>query len=545
MVRWLLHWLPIYWRVYLGRMLSILAALFSFVFLGAWLFRDFKHGDGSWDTLGAIAHPAILIIAAGVAVFTGVRFSRNLRAIRFYIPGEPLETLEDRGVEPWRAINHSFSKIEWTPIIEQRLLDAVKNFCIEQCKFRWLASVQFCYATYILEQLLEETGTINFRLLRMFGTTKFIRIHKEPKKDDLICRDIVSRHLRTNEVFDSRVSKVLVPLSIRHSSKSHSFDVSDNLACYPAGDFTDYRVGVHIFPYCSADRHFSGRTIEEITVVADKLGYIQETLKTLPTEDKEIIKYYQRNRKSAAKDLDAEKIQKKWEGILEYVANNKNNHMHKCKWILEYFEKGLITQMDKCLELKKKLKSEKDGYPILLHDVHPHNVLIEVNPINNEHKSILIYDYQWIGQWNHAAVTAFAIHRFVREYVRYKNKSLCSSDTEEERERLKSIREGVRAFLHSYINGCALRLPENFLQDMGAYIFFANVEKLINILEKVLGIKPDELNRSTERLDGEARKFIRFAKESNQFTKAFVNHGQSVDSFLHGNKKWLFGRICG
>lgn len=508
----------VYLRTYFGHVVTIIAALIAATLLCCWTLREYDPCKSFFDieNLANIAEPLLIAIGAMVVIVSGTKFAGNLREIRSQRPSEELEKIEDKSLEPWRSINHSFSRIEWTPDIEPRLLKALQEFCRDHKLVRIFPSARFRLATCILEQLREETGTINFRLLKLLGIPKFIRIYKNPNHLDLECRNLVRLFLNKKGVFSKRTCNPLKSEKLRVRAGDVSTDLRiENAVCRPAGEFDDSHVAIQVFPYVDFDGHFRGQTIGELGAVGRQLGKLQaELAKMTDEEGRQTIIEYQRQRDPGGPEMPAAEIREHWTKLRGLLPNKDGDDPKSCLPQITWKEvQALDGTFESVARLRDQQQSEADL--LLLHDVHPHNVVMNFHPKRIEDSCTLIYDYTWAGLWNHATMTAFALHRFVREFVRVQGAWRIS-----EAERAVLIRRGTSAFLKGYRHWNALNLPDDFLPQIGVHIDSGNFEKLLNILRRTLGLLPDPLMRSQQRMAGEVRKFVRFTKEATAFSAA-------------------------
>jgi hypothetical protein len=528
---------PVYWRVYRGHLFAILAAAISLMLLMVWVIHV-GWSSTLGKTLGHQAEPLLLLVGALVLFVGGTRFVGNLREIRAQIPSDALEKLEDGTLEPWRAINHSFSGIEWTPEIEPRLLRSAQEFCRDYRLVRF-GLLQFRLGFCIIEQLGEETGTTNFRLLKLVGREKFIRIYKNVHRLELTCREKILELLVKREVFESRDCRPLRAQRLDTPGDlipGHA--LSDTAIAKPAGVFHDVPVAIQVFPFADFDGHFRAKRLGNLFEVGRQLGRIQSALPTMTdAEGREEIVQFQKTRAMGKLEMTPVELLGKWEVIHRFLPRTATSSAHPNLPLLDWEE---VFRLDAAIASTAALRTANESEPLLLllHDIHPHNVVMKFGGRNCDDTCVLIYDYYWTGLWNHGTVTALAIHRFVREFVRtqapfpaYGRDDLVPYEQAIKMERAILIRRATHVFLRGYQDCDKRELPPDFLSNVGRYINSGNVEKLLGGLSKVLGLEADPLMRSQGRLAGEVRKFVRFTKEANAFAAAF--HGApSVPRFI-------------
>ena len=409
-----------------------------------------------------------------------------------------LEEQEDATTKPWRLINHSFPDIGWIPDIpwnEQKIIRQQR---------RWKS-----WGLPVFEWLREETGTKNYRIFSFLGPARLFRIHMNPSKLDLMCRKIVTDHLENEAIFDRRFLRCLKPLLLR--KPTNSFLMYKEL---PSLSFKSFgNVWLQLFPYAHGVEHYNGKELSELENVADALGRVQASLQGLAgTRENGVLDKLRQNPENNPLVYELRittKIQQDWEKILKKANEQQDNDFARIlsdEGVLDDGEKGELTQW--VIEASK-LRNSKEKKFLLLHDIHPHNVFCK------EMRCVLIYDYTWIGDWTHSLVLAFSVHRFVREYA-IKN-AITSKD------KIRHfVRRGTSSFLKSY-EGNPRRenlpdLPSDFRSNLKTYIRCSNIEKLLGTFEKGLGITEENRGRSLERQLGEARKFVRFMKEAEEFS---------------------------
>ena len=439
-----------------------------------------------------------MLLALIFAFFTGTGTLKEIKELSEKYRELSLEEREDKSAEPWRRTNHSFSEINWNPETNE---DNVKELC-KFWKKKYLVKWSWCWPRPSIERLVEDTGTINYRVLSMFRRTRFLKIYKNRDEEDYKRREFIVSHLQKNknQVFGEDFIKCLVPLAIDNKNKSDLID------------FTPYgSVRAELFPYAHEVGHFNGENKDELISVARVLGKFQKSLQSVNQEElKGITKNYP---------------------IIEYLFGPICDRFSRFSTFVEHMRyhnsvatllyeemTNLRTWKEKILRIRNKIYYEypKKNIP-LLYDVHPHNVFCK-----NE-ECVLIYDYSWIGFWPHSHVLAFSLHRFVREYIiKFKERSPNSDWGKEIKEKAK---EFFNIYQDAYNNSfkddhnykdIELSLPDDFKSNISGYIMSANMDKLLHVSTNFLSGK-DPLQRSIERQLGEVRKFIRYMHEAEKF----------------------------
>lgn len=357
----------------------------------------------------------------------------------------------------------------------------------------------------MFEYLREETGTRNYRVFSLFGPARFLRIYMNPSKLDLWSRKLVTNHLEKEEIFDERFLRCLKPLSLRKQADADfKYKV---LAAPPFKSFGN--VWVQVFPYAHGVEHYNGKKLSELESVANAIGCLQASLQKLDCSlgDGARENLCKKPRTDPLRTKDA--IEGAWKTIKqESSKQQEGNHFAK---LLD------DTGLDKVTEWireSSRLRNGEERQLLLLHDVHPHNVFCK------ENRCVLVYDYSGIGYWPHSLVVALSLHRFVREYAIKNADDGCGNSNEEKIRKL--VTTGISSFLNFY-EGNPRRenlpnLPSEFRSNLKTYIRCSNIDKLLASFEIGLGIREESLGRSLERQLGEARKFVRFMKEAEEFS---------------------------
>ena len=365
----------------------------------------------------------------------------------------------------------------------------------------------------------KETGTENYRVFSILGLPRFIRIHRFPDKVDLECRSRIVAHLRETCAFHLRLFRYLEPLPIRKPDCEEDRTlqkISLSESCFAP----DRDVWIQMFPYLDIDTHYRGREATELESTAEVFGRLQAKLQSLNLDDRDYLRKNLCKNPLVGRRRTGEQLIRDWRLILDAARDSESQNpfsqILKAEKELNDGENWCLTKwVNESAQLREH-QSGDDTYP-LLHDVHPHNVLCK------DSKCVLIYDYSWCGFWPHAWVVAFSLHRFVREYaienakteiLRHRDDSLHTPKVKE------FVEKGMHLFLESYRHASGPDLPplpRDFETNLGAYIRCSNMDKMLGAFEKGLGLDEEIRMRPEERRLGEARKFVRFMKESEVF----------------------------
>jgi len=522
----------IYRRDYTRLYWAIVVAIIGIIVLSAWSFQALVHFvvDPDSRAFAELAHPLVLLLGFFGAVASGDYLTQRIGRpadLRTEPPSVPLEETEDPTTKPWGKINHSFPKMFWSPNIHEEHMRALRYVYRKQECF-WSKSFWT-----VFEQLIEETGTINYRALPFLGRPRFIRIYKVPNVDDLRCRDIVFNHLKKKGVFDLKFIGGLEPIPLNHDGgdvtsedRALNYTTLSNSVFNKGGD-----VFVHIFPYLDVGMHFTGKKVEELRSIATAFGRLQGALSLFDADAREYLQDQDRRKQESllnsdlflGRRLTADELEDKWNRLKGDVNKGSNN-----PFVEIMKEENKEKQLDKWIYEAVDLRREDEkkdsgggGKPLFLYDVHPHNVLCEKD------ECVLILDYTWIGAWPHSWVVAFSLHRFVREYVIRNSKEQLGAERSDGNSVSELCDKGAKIFLEEYRSGLkffhgdsqerCFELPENFKQTLGQYIRCSNMEKMLGTFAVGVRNNRDILMRPVGRRLGEARKFIRFMKESKEF----------------------------
>jgi hypothetical protein len=244
-----------------------------------------------------------------------------------------------------------------------------------------------------------------------------------------------------------------------------------------------------LFPCASDVTHFDGSE-EQLTSFAALYGKLQNALSTMPEQ---LI--HSRNKDNLA-PYDFDDLAEKFKAV---SGVSKLPRARKNKLIEWFIAKELL--INEWLEEGGNFWSSHEPKMRLLHDVHPHNAFF------NGQDCALIYDYQWLDDWQHGHVLAYTAHRFVRECVRV---SYEGGDPDY----LKRIPALLNAFIESYASG-GPAIPADFRETLHLRIAGSALCKVYSVMSTA--VSSDWLGRSLDcRLD-ELRKFESFLKEAEHF----------------------------
>lgn len=441
--------------------------------------------------------PLILFLGLMVSLIVGRGLIQDLRDLEEKSKQLSLEDKEDPTTKPWRLTNHSFFEIKYENETNNnkrsellRFLCEVSDKFFDKCIIKYWTFTAF-------QRLIEETGTDNYRVLSPLKEPRFLKIYKDPKKNETKCRNLIAEDLKEKEVFPEYI-KYLIPY--RHS------EIKTGTSFVPNGN-----VIFELYPYIDGVTHFKGKEEKELINIAGVLGKLQKSLQ-VGTLNKKLESINLQESDAYTKYLTEKEITEKWKKI-NCLINTMHYYDPIARVLYEKENQDIIIECVKKVASLRKEQKEKEL--VLLFDVHPHNVFYKDN------ECVLIYDYSGIGYWHHSHVLAFSLHRFIREYVRERNYNFYTKEyfTNKIRELANQfIEEYERSYNDSYDKNIKLERPDDFKDNLHIYIMSANMDKLLSVSLNSLK-KEDILRRPESRMFGEVRKFIRYMREAKAFKK--------------------------
>jgi hypothetical protein len=542
-----------HWKLYPSKTLAawlLLILITSTTAASTWILLQ---AIGGTTPFADIYEKLVTALALAAAVTGGTHFAEVRRTER------TIEEDEDKTVSPWLPINHSFSSMRWTALsrFDSPLLEALES---ARLKFSYKHALlcQLDPTGSVYEKLLEDTTSENIRLLSSFAPARFIRIDKSDDTQgallDLKCRSELARYVAslacTNNsvaqpLFDPKWSECIVPIkgiSAPTIPLPHNI-CSEDVIAIGLRRVDDPTFGVdgfrwyQEFPLLPSCQHFSGQDAQ-LQSVAHKLAQLQTHIAAIDTSDvpkhKQLAKFIidtqpgRTDQQHPVRKVRATVLEfrERWTRILEHLNSQDSDGMSsllrsKLSQTFGADRRSALERVTECISVTDGLVQERDSSNyILLHDVHPHNVIF------SDDRCELILDYSWIGRFNHGVVLASALHRFCRETVRLRlQRDGSTRDIEQH------CADTSAVFMSNYfagMRGSHLSLPPNFHRKLYEYIMYSNLDKLISAVEYALEIKFDLGGRSKPRLNGEVRKFIRFLSEAEVFGRAHARNVRSL-----------------
>ncbi len=426
-----------------------------------------------WNLIDPSWEAAFVLLVYALAWITRSDITAALSALRATYRARAIELDEDQTAEAWTTTNHSVSEIRWASITDPECRDIASTFWRSRC------ASGFTKRLAMFDRLLEDTATINIRVEPFFEETRLLRLYKALLvPEELSCRNTVALHLQKEKIFPDDMAQCVVALPLRGGGYSER--ISDHRLS------PGQNIWGEVYHFARDVTHYPAESLDQLASVAKTLGKVQQSLQSLCADS--IAPLVTGN--AARKDVPFDR----WPEIKEAVL--KDSLLHPYVRLLRPY----VPAIDKWIESVRVFteSTERHGEFILLHDVHPHNVFFRGG------ECVLIYDYQWVGNWCHGDVVCFAAHRFIRDLVaKHSGESPATT----------FISRAMRTFLDSYRQECDLKLPDDLELNMCPYIQRANVGKLISICWTGL-YGHDKWSRGDTRMLGECRKFIKYMKEA-------------------------------
>lgn len=558
----------------------VVATVITTFLSAAWLTTELLEYLGCTnDPAGIPFEPAISLIVAIAAGATPVVL--RLRELRSRVEGTRLEEMEDLSFDPWTSVNHSFNRIEYTLDVDPRSKSELNDFLVSAVGCPALMEFGLSSGLCILERLREETGTDNYRLIRPIGADRLVKVFKGYDPTEIRLRELVGECLERQEVFESGFRGAVRSLRVEEPTRTgqyvvHGPDETSSAwwAELPAGAMHRSPVVIQLFPYVDAKHHYRGHDIRELGSAARLFARVNHALGDLGPTGVELARqlrdpgrYAPDRVPPSVREPTVNELLSGWDAIRTHLRSGTR---------LSQRYPGIESQVQLIDDAVHAAASSlalapPTGTRCYLHDLHPHNTLFiepaddgptwgaptdrrlrtqagaaRSPPAADGRRCVLIYDYSWVGAWNHETVVAYSMHRFVREYVRqhvvgWPEDASCIVDA---RDHL--IREGCDVFLGAYcaewrmsmnaadVESCDVH-EQSFKANAFGYIARANMNKLIRALKRESEGLPDALERSQDRARGELYKFVRFMAEAREFGKALNLSPRARDDAKRGD----------
>jgi hypothetical protein len=336
---------------------------------------------------------------------------------------------------------------------------------------------------YTVARIDEKSASLNYRVQGAGQKPVLLRIHRRISTEHaLVTLQAVQRHVFDSGVFgDSRFNECLLPLRSTHGGAYEQFK----------GLF------VEVYPFAENVEHYSGDSLAQVESLAARYGSVQKALQRLsPSVD---LGCFDRLRPEISW-FEGDKV--RFDRISDdNAAAMRLSGPDRFDILFHQHRKFLNTVWR---EIEPHLGSiDKFGGP-LLHDLHPHNTFYQSGGC------VLIYDYEATSRyWSHSDALAFAVHRFVREYIR----SLRERKVPRVEEEIPKV---VDTFLEHYASQ-GLPVPPTFTANLGIAMKITNLGKLLYIMADHYNLQEDRARRQPDILYAEAVKFLAYLQEAECF----------------------------
>jgi len=450
--------------------LDFLLGLVTCVFGALWFFQIPVWGFAvdDYEATIAIVGGLLIISATASVVVRHYLVSRGDNAV--------VTTSTDSSIEPWMRTNHSQSVIRYVSLLEDD-----KALIAEPLHRHYRSLVKrLCFGS----RIDEASGSVNYRIKPFSGVPLLCRVHTRIKSEmTLKTLHAIQRHIYDSGIFsNSRLNDTLLPIQSDDGSEYVQYDERY----------------VVLFPFAENVTHYSGATLAELENLAHNYGLVQKALQSIDNNldidalshtrpsiswfrgDDYLFELVYENNRRAANTVDADQFVTTFRDHAEFLKS--------------------------CWEEVEPLISRNERHPTpLLHDFHPHNTFFEGE------QCLLIYDFEAVSHyWSEAEAVAFALHRYIREFVRLERKRGNSQAVE-------GIRHLGQSFLNNYSQGRG-SLPSGIAGNVGVFIKKTNLAKLTEIMAWRFGLLgEDPGGRRRETMYTELRKFIMYLLEAEYF----------------------------
>lgn len=324
----------------------------------------------------------------------------------------------------------------------------------------------------------EPSGTLNFRVkVKEYKTPLLLRIHKrinDEEKLKLLHR--LQVHVYNSRVFSDGLGQCLLPIISQATNQDYAVH-------------RDHYVSLSRF--ADTVQHYGGRTEQELASVAAKYGALQDCLQ-----------HFEGLGGSMSGRSESESWSRFDEPLYKLVrdlarkASNANAGS-----FAQLFERHAGYLDDICHEVED-LNIARSAKP-LLHDFHPHNTFCDTN------RCVLIYDFEDVAMGSSEPVAlAFAIHRFVRQYI--------INSMPPSRRETKTIEPLVDLFLDRYQLG-GMKVSEDFKISLHLYIKLVNLMKLLHVMCYFFRLEADPALRTEHQWFQALQNFLGFLREAQLF----------------------------
>ena len=412
------------------------------------------------------------VVLAFIATLTA-GFSQYLRSRAQNLQVNSSQVLTSHFPDLWLPINHSKARIDYTKIHDQGQKSDLEEILRKYYK-------AYTGRFYKIDLVDEISNSLNYRVKGINKKPVLLRIHKKITSEvTLNTLQSIQHHIFESNIFSEPFNHCLQPKTSSLGKKYEQF--KGNL--------------IEAYPFAENVMHYSGENLDQIKSVARKYGAVQQTLQQLdPSLD--LARFHVRPDLSL---LDKE--------LFELILEDSNRAFRDGN--VNRFT-TLFRQHQAFLEetwqiIEPKLVHIKFHRKPLLHEIHPHNTFFQ----NNE--CVLIYDYECVSKdWTKTGALAFAVHRFIREYVR-------SAKDRGHPGAAKEIPKAVNIFLE-YCELGGMAIPPGFTGSLSLEIKLTNFGRVLLVMAYNYRVMKDLANRSEDAWYAELVKFFTYLKEADYFS---------------------------
>lgn len=408
-----------------------------------------------------------------------------------------LRAREDTTSDPWGAVNHSDPVVHWDDVDRETQLRV--ESAVEAVRRAEVSSLRRAIAApRRIWRLAEDCSTENFKV--EFGdpwpATKSIGDRYA----------LLLRVYRTTDAEARATRNAAVDLVVR----ANVFRKPRGIAPLTKEVLVQWSRGRRVaqfYEFREEDRHFFAND-GFVKDFARSLGTVQHALRAMQKPTTWLI-------------VSCE-LRRRWAHVLGAaqgtpaisVAPNGQHH-------------DLVQSWLQTLDTRDKYYPICRAYPSAIFDTHVHNTFGAEGS-----QCSLIYDYEQVAACPQDITAAFSMHRIVREVVR--NEQFV--DAAARGARLSDLCEAFRA---AYLEGLGDEADPGALwlrnvpgaPNVGDVVAWANMQKLVGVGEKVVGLREDPAQRDRARLEAELRKFVMFMAEARELQSACA--GRQVTNENH------------
>jgi len=304
--------------------------------------------------------------------------------------------------------------------------------------------------SYSIDVVAERWGTFDFRVENEKKKAILLREYtRMASGETLHAIQARTHHMSQSSVFsDPPLRDCLEPLLTRSGKKY----VVHNERYFEAYIFAE---GV---------KYYSGKNLDQIKNVAQKLGATQRELETIHSS----IPFRSTSFPASLVWFGAKPGQEAQMRLRDMFKLIRANNNYAVEWapnvLVNTFHQNQEFLEETWNEIERVVARIMPPPKPLLHQMHPHYAYFQ------DDECVLIHNYETVMQsWPHWMCLAFAIQRFVREYIRI-------------HEAPGQVRGLVDMFLENYGQGYGMTIPPRFRNFLHLGIKITNFCKLLHIM---------------------------------------------------------------